>query len=351
MPKSLPINLNVDVQINCFDFYRLSAILSNERYIPWYIERFIEMHMDELFRCHYYDFKSDFLFLYDEILEFNNITPKDSIVDQIRESIDKNEYLILRINEGLISDTTSEFQLHGKLIVGYDEDEVFFLNHNGIRWSVSSVKTSVFESAFQSSMNLIRDGVMDFEGPGSLKEHFNLNEPASTFRIHNIDFNRKPRLNVIFNMCSNFLNGGERKSKFGPNIAVWYGTSIYRGYYQHLCDYLLENPEITYNGESLAPKVYLGMKRLSENKRGLLNKLIYLKERKIVDVGESVFERFCCLYKEIDVSSSLWQKYWLTKNQDYVDSMKDRLKNSEELDKSALTDVCNIMYKVMRSSL
>lgn len=94
----LPVNLDVDMNINCFDYYKLSMILSNKELIPWYIERFIGLQVDQYFECSYYELGSssptEYEFVFDEVLSTTRIIlGKDTILDATLKALkEKNMY-------------------------------------------------------------------------------------------------------------------------------------------------------------------------------------------------------------------------------------------------------------------
>ena len=70
MKKLLLHTLDNDGTISCDNFYKLSIVAADEKFLPWIVERFIKIQMYEnFFICNYDRFDIEHQTYFDEVLE------------------------------------------------------------------------------------------------------------------------------------------------------------------------------------------------------------------------------------------------------------------------------------------
>jgi len=349
MKKLLPINLNTGITTDCWNFYRLAVILSDEKLLPWFVERFIEVLMHENFTTAYYDFGSlDAYFTYDEVLEYEEIINKEAIISVIFDSVNRNGYVYLYWDRYFIKESPffkKDHSLHDMLIIGYDDkqEEIYYIDIgiNNILWGIHTVKFDNFVEAFSSGLKIVRERPNDFIW---LHAYY---LPACIFYLKNKTFNRGPRLGRIYASLEVCLRGREFiNKKFVPdkNTSSVFrsGTSIYKGYYEDLNEVLVNKNSNLLNENK---HILYGIKRLIESKNGLLFRLNYLNKHNYVTLDESLVKNIKQLLNTLEISFQLMSKYAFTMNIKYLERANQRFKEAEELDICVLTEAINLFQK------
>ena len=123
--RELPINLTKDITISCGYVFRISVILSNENFYPWYYENFIELVLNP------WTIKANYIVNYKDILEelifgTDMINSDEDIIAYIRNKIDEGYYAILLYDEYYIPNKNCYMKrhfVHEVLVYGYDDFE------------------------------------------------------------------------------------------------------------------------------------------------------------------------------------------------------------------------------------
>jgi hypothetical protein len=101
MEKLLPFNFNWGNNTDCWNSKFLGIVLSNDAFLPWYVERFSSIFLRKRkneFLTHYYDRGSSaFNYLYQEVLDFKRIKERADIIRTIKNAIDNNSYVLLAV--------------------------------------------------------------------------------------------------------------------------------------------------------------------------------------------------------------------------------------------------------------
>ncbi|AIQ22957.1 hypothetical protein NSQ90_08765 [Paenibacillus sp. FSL H7-0737] len=345
----LPVNLDVDMNINCFDYYKLSMILSNKELIPWYIERFIGLQVDQYFECSYYELGSssptEYEFVFDEVLSTTRIIlGKDTILDATLKALKEKKYVLLTLNQKYFREYHKVRNLdsvHGTMFVGYDEETelLYFLENVDNKWSLESLNFSDLEQSFHSSLEIIlKDDYVD----SWLLFLSRVGEPASTFEVKN-NFNRQVRLNIIYDTLIHYLNGVENISR-DSRFYRWNGIAIYKAFYQNLTEILLNNDLHEYFKPFRIHNIEKGMRRLLENKRGLIYRANYLVESLRIECDETLVKDLRDLYSLLETGVALYSKFFRKQDKKIIERANVNLKRAEELE-------CIILSKLSNSIL
>ncbi|MHA6529497.1 hypothetical protein [Paenibacillus sp. BAC0078] len=357
MTKSiLPVNLNVDMNINCFDYYKLSMILSDEALIPWFIERFIGLQVDEHFECSYYELGSssptEYEFVFDEVLSTTRIIlEENTILDTTIKALKDNKYVLLTLNQKFFKKYHNERKIdsvHGTLFVGYDEktELLYFLENVNNKWGLGSLKFSDLEQSFHTAIEIIsKDKHVD----SWLLFLSRVGEPASTFEIKN-NYNRQLRLNILYDTFIHYLNGVESISR-DSSYYRWNGIAIYKAYYQNLTDILVSNDIQEYFKPFRILNIEKGMRRILENKRGLIYRVNYLVESLLIEFDEMFLKDLRDLYDLLETGVALYSKFFRKQDKKIIERANVYLKKAEELEYNILSQLSKSILNYMKLNL
>jgi hypothetical protein len=317
------------------------------------VERFIALQLNNLYDCQYYEVESsnplDYLFVYDEVLDFKDLTNKADIISTTIEAINNDEYLNMRLDyyylEGMEGYAVNH-SIHGQLVIGYNLtlQEIYYLANLNEKWVVHSTSFIQYEQSFKSALLIIRE---DKDTDTTFDIAFRLNEPFSTFRVWNKDFNRKVRLNVIYNSLTNILNGGVFTTS-EPTDTRRFGISIYKGYYEDLFNMLLNN--------SLEPApspfvVFRGLKKLYENKKGIMYRFSYLNKHHDLQIEPFVFSKMETILSIINEAIVLLSDFFTNQQKDSLLTAAQKFRDIEKLDIEVLQITSLLIYNKMKFSI
>lgn len=354
MKKKLPIRLYTGITTECWTFIRLAAILTQERYLPWYIEKFIHYCVDESFQFHYYRWGGiDFLSVYDEVLEFHDINIKDNVIKKVIEAINDNGYVILYCDRYFVKggeEYQIKHRLHEMLIYGYDLDsgEINYIDINldGVLWGEHKIKISELKEAFGSSLLIINENLDKWVWL------YETNLPCSVFYLKDT-LDRKPRLDILYHSIDMCLKGGEDTNKnFVPKStesnSIRYGVSAYKSLYVDLNN-ILTNINRNFLNEN--EEVIWCIKSIMESKEGLSFRLRYVMDNMNIRIPSELFDKIENLIETIYRALLHIIKYSRTMDLKYLEKGMNNLMQVEQLDIDVLTESKNILQLHMKNRI
>ncbi len=356
MQKKLPITINTGFTTECWTFLRLAAILSDSKNIPWFIENFNNYFVDETYDVLYYEWSSrEFLCIYDEILQFEDISDKKDIVGAVIDAINQDGYVVLYCDRFYIKGSPhyqKEHYPHDLLIYGYDNDSKVFnfidINIDGCLWGEHTISYDIIKHAFESMLEIF---TIDFDRWTWI---YRTKLPASVFYL-NKHFNRKPRLDIFYEEICNCLSGGETLERVNNNGKMGYrlkrfGVSSYRSYYEDLIN-TISNSDKNYLGKEENKHVLYKMKSLIENKYNLEFKLKYLNENNLTNFPENIFlniKNLCELLESAFYSST---KYSFTLDKALLSIVRENFIDAEKLEINILQEIKKCLTVYMNKRL
>lgn len=119
--KMFPVKVTGGIYSKCWHSYIVAALLSDEKYFPWFVERFMDFYVSE--DCvGWYQIQNAIsgpYYEYEEVIDFQEIRDFSmNPIQSIREALTRHRYVI--------SVYESEGEPHEIMIIGYDA--VGFLN-------------------------------------------------------------------------------------------------------------------------------------------------------------------------------------------------------------------------------
>ncbi|GKX30386.1 hypothetical protein SH1V18_28660 [Vallitalea longa] len=352
MKKILPINVTHGVTSECWNSIRLSAIMSDEKYLPWYIEKFnnyLVSSGDCKYEILHNQFGStEFICYYDEVIIFENIIDKSNIVNKMINLIDKNRYITLYCDRFYIKGSkeyNKKHYMHEIMIYGFDtnlkEFNIIDLNLNGKVLNQSRLSFDNIECAFYSAIEDIKKNI------DNNIWLYRINMPASAFYL-NENFNRKPRLELFYDSINNCLKGGEalirtpRDGQVRYNT-IRYGVSIYKSFYEDLYNVLAYDKNILKD----RPNILIRFKTLIENKYALIFKINYLNEERLTAIPNSLIDKIKELANKLEIIFSMMTKYSIKPNKDLLNRMNYSFREAEELDILILSRIKKLLQNYM----
>lgn len=350
MRKILPLNVDVGITTECWTLYRLSAILTNNKYYSWYYERFINLTMVDNCEVVYYptyfgNYQYRIIenqFIYDEVLNCKLIDYKNKgIVDAIIEGINNGWYSLIDYNRFFIEGDQrylKENSYHDVIICGYDmKDEVFYCfdyNLRNIQIGIQTIKFDQLEKAFLSSINYHRK-------IGEYSQYCE-NLPATFIRPDN-RFEREVCLGRILDTLDNYMNSHNIEIiSNGNTLNLRKGISIYKGYYQDLYERLLDNEN--YFSNNALP--LFRIKTVGESKKGILTRMNYLMANKYICFNESELEEKVNEFmNKIELVFSIMSKFYYTHDKSLLMRTNEIWHQIENLDENFTCECINIIRR------
>lgn len=354
MEKELPINLNTGITDECWTFYRLAVVLSDKRYLPWYIEKFNNYFINERFNLLFEtgDSIGGNLCYYDEIIEFKKIKQTSDIVSSIIDEINNGAY-ILCYYDRFYSKGSPEYEkkhsAHDMLIYGYNTDlkllNFIDININGILWGKHTISFTEFTCAYDGVLKIIS------EEPEKWTWLYYFYLPASALYL-NKNFYRKPRLEVFYNQIEKCLKGGEILSleRMGEQITYKrFGVSVYKSYYEDLYNVIYKKKDfLIFEGNT---KILFSMRSLIESKYALILKLNYLNENGLLLVPSSIIKNVERLCGVIECAYQLMIKNSYNLDVNILKRAKNKFIEAEKIDIDVLTEIRNVLYEHIKAGI
>lgn len=344
MEKILPVVIDTGIQTECWNYYRLAAMLSDDRYLPWFIERFIELTMFNGYEVNYYDVNSmDYVSPeYDEVIYYEDILTNENIVETVIDGISKSGYIMLYADCYYIEGSRfykDKHYYHELMIIGFNDELREFtyvsININSEFWGKYKISFSSLEQAYASAIQWL-SGSRDMSLLIS-DYHY----PACIFFLRDIK-KRRVQLTRICGSLKRLLFGEIRNISYHKlpssdteNI-VCKGVSIYKRYYESLYSLLMKDG----NGILIQDvRVFVGLKKLSESKVGLLYRLKYLDENKYIVLDRHLVDKLNKLCEHIATALRLIEKFMVTENKELLPRMADNLRKAESIDIELLEEL------------
>lgn len=352
MGKILPINITHGITSECWNSIRLSAIMSDKKYLPWYIEKFnnyLVSSGDCKYEILHNKFGStEFICYYDEVIIFENIIDKRNIVNKAIDLITKNKYVLLYCDRFYVKGSREykKFHyMHEILIYGFDnnlkEFTILDLNLNGKVLNPSRLSFNNLECAFYNAIEEINKNI------NNNIWLYRINMPASAFSL-NENFNRKPRLELFYDSIDNCLNGGETLTRTPSNgqvryNTIRYGVSIYKSFYEDLYNVLAYDKNILKD----RPIILFRFKTLIENKYALIFKINYLNKEQLTSIPNSLINKIRELANKLEIIFSMLTKYSLKPNTNLLNRINSSFHEVEKLDIFVLSSIKKLLQNYM----
>lgn len=342
MIKKLPVNLKVNITTDCWHFYRLCIILSDDKYTPWYIERFIKISFNETSFLSYYYSSEEWgvVDLYSEVLRFQEIREYDNITNRIAASINNNGYVLIELDNFYVKQSIHYMQrheLHETLITGYDDikKEFYYISWMESRWVEQALSFEDLEASFKSVINIINSDIEQYTWIKTL------NLPITSIYLNN-NFNREPNMFRVYDSININLQGNTKDvTKGSGKEFLSDGLSIYKGYYTKLKNKILNDE--TFDNYL----VVMGIKRLLENKQGLLFRIEYLSNNGFIENDTNTIRLLKELIDKIEKFLGLMIKLTMKYNKDYLERACEYLRKAESIDKEVHLRIKNQIFNIL----
>jgi len=362
----LPIKPNPSFKTSCWDANWLSLILSDDKYLPWYIEHFICIHMEENYSIRYYDlYDIDYCSIYNEVLE---IIPLELFLKDIEDvvaftknNIDNGYYINFTLDLFFIEFSKvyrKTHHFHGPLVFGYSDEKKVFYGFD-LMYGINEYKYDQFKAGCESLFTLIREKVNHKLN----KEHQNFNFNKFDFRVYDIGirtngylariknqkFREKPMLGNVFLALEKCLEGNILINEKDSTFNKWFGTSIYNKLNIDIFS-KWEQIKDTLNAET-KKNIYFGFRTIIENKEGLKYRINYLYNNQIIPIDVDLLNRLDYLHKRLREAFSLFTKFNQTQNAKYLDDVKNIMSNIEEIDREVLEKSSEAVFCTIKHDL
>lgn len=391
MEKKLPFKLYKKIGV-CPDIMRLSAILTEDKYLPWFVEQFMGLYMNCDFGTYYHDHEClERHSMYDEVLRFDSIKNFDEIcvISEIKNVINNGGYLVAILDYYYIEQSKAyknHHIVHDTLIYGFNDTSKCFYVFDG------SIGESTLEySQFLQSFNPAREIFKKVVDRGTDKDRFQYstwfvqNLPLSVFYLK--DFSREPNLERIYHLNNKFLKGAEytnetaKKFKNKNYLLTYYtpvqengclelleeyknhsehesingdyieryGTSIYKGYYDDLYNTLMKNDKgfENYDG-AVVSAIGVGIDYLMKSKDMLIFRLNYLHSKNLISYDASLLEDIQKLRNKINKSLDILIKFSYVNDKRCLIDFRQEFIEIEVLDIHVLERFRKLLYDSIR---
>lgn len=347
MKKKLSVNLDVEFRSECWNFIRLCILMSDDSYMPWYIEKFNHFFVDETLAFHFYEWNTmEFYSNYDEVLQFDDITDTSKLIETIIEAINNGDYVTLYWDRYYVRGTLQyqkEHKVHGMLVYGYDTDteSISFIDNdiNGILWGVNEISYEELLCAFDSAVGIIT------EEPRQWNWIYQTNLPASRVHLRR-DFTRGVRPEAFYTAVKRNLFGGEyadvSRQTLGRISVRRYGISIYKSYYEDLYRILKEENH-NYCNEEGKEFILIKLKSLIECKKSFVRKLEYFNKTGIFTFPAELLQGAEQVAELVNKGYLLLSKYTFSFREEILERARSQFMEAQELERTVLEEAKKIM--------
>lgn len=361
MKKLLPIKTFYDseytIKYECWTAMKLAVALADGRFMPWYIENFIELVMDHHFVTMYHEFGSaKSLRLYDEPLIINEIYEESDIIKRVINTINDDGYINLYYDRYYLEACDyyrKTHYTHDALVYGYDEEkkEIYFFDSEiNPKAKPMTIKFEALQEAFQSALKIVKEN----------KEMYTwlniISLPLNEVYLKPPTPKRKVNITKIYEAINSNLIGGEFEcDEYATDNVLFktaykskktrYGVSIYKGLYDELLEQIKKDGAYKYNPNN----IYIngGLIKIAENKNDLIYRLKYLENQRYLKVPDTLLDNV----KKIE--SMLMEIFRITVEDnltvDVINDLQERFKEVEVLDIIILTEARDLVYEAMHS--
>jgi len=338
MQKILPVNLDTKITTEIYNYIRLAAIMTEEGFLPWFIERFIALHVDEnYFFSNYYIYGSlAAKSVYDEVLLTVPLSFNDNITGEIKKHIDNNGYIQILCDKYYIEGSLyyNKFHFfHELMLVGYKENpSVFFFTDLNTNKQLTGIH-SVSEKSLLISWN----EMLKFLKNKKAEDLYNLSFmqfdfPASAFYLRRENMRWLPSLNHIYYALQYCMNMHVYQTNFcGLTSVNRVGSGIYKIYYENLYQRLHEKEykNILLEHDSI---ILISLKRLIENKAGIYFRFNYLMTKKMITEDITLLEKMQQVKEHLEYAFNCLTKYAYTFESEFLEEAVTILKKTQQID-------------------
>jgi len=230
--KTMEIKLCINEKI-CYsgmlrDRNRLIAIMSEEKFLPWYLQNFIPIIMYHNMNIHCYDttYSYEIFELYSQVMDLESISNID--INNLVKYIKLNNYLLIYCDQFYLKDSIYYKKKHlGSeiLIYGFNSEKKCFYYHTSL---IKKAEYAVGECSYSDFLLSTRYSVLDSKMNESIQWQINFGHPFSKFSLkkEKIPFNLKK----VFSHFENLLV--DRKLIMYVNskeIINWTGCGVFDG--------------------------------------------------------------------------------------------------------------------------
>ena len=359
LPIKKPDDLSHADKCECWTALRLGAALSNEDFLPWYMENFICVMMDQHYCVMHQDKigSIDSLSLFNEPLTITEMYDKEDIVSQVLQAVDAGGYISVYYDRYFLEGNESfgiVHYLHDMLIYGYDDEkrELYFVDYElDPTGRVRSIDFSIFSQSFYSALEHIKTEKEKYAW------QYILNLPGHIMYPNSPNPHRQVNLTKIYESIDKNLRGGEFICEtFSEENVIFhtsyltdrcrYGISIYKGFYEDWFPIIKRENVIQDNFYNLF--IAVGLIKLYENKKDLLCRLQYISEEgfKISNNFIKNVDKFTILLRSaFDLLAECLENFDTQK----VEIAEQKIKKAEMLDRLILTEAKDYVSKIIQS--
>lgn len=314
--KMLPVKMTGGIYSECWHSYIVAALLSDDKYLPWFVERFMDFYVSEdcvgwyriqnVISGPYYEYEE--VIDYQEIRDFS-INP----IQAIQETIIRNRYVISVYNFGGV--------LHEIMIIGYDAVgfQTYRVELSGAVQDHISYET--FLQNFTSALEILEKNSKEY------KYIYKFHMPLSSFGLKP-EFHRAVRLERLEGTFYE-LHAAQKTikvNKEGEQTVLYHGTSI--------LDFLIRKLQDEFeNDESLARIIRILFK-LWETSEGLRFRVDYCTQRYAIDWEETLPDDLKRLCDTVNLAKSYLIKYQMTRHKRLVSQATKKFLEIRDLEET-----------------
>lgn len=339
MNKELPINLNYSYARECWITLRLIPAMSDNRFIPWFIENFNTYYVDENLSISHHNWSLTELYnLFNEILTYECFNKNLDIFKQLELAISNNKYLLLYCDRYYMKNTKQyqhKHEMHEILIHGYDNanNTVNYVDIYNNKWGSYLMSYDELKRSFNSTIDAI-------SGEPSLYEYlYRAQLPATIFSL-NTTFQRNLRIDQFYESICYNIEGKNIRGEYNDNgelklISRRYGVSVYKSYYEDLYKYIKNQQYERYK--------HMNILTLIETKKNLIIKLNEIRNYLSIKINASVFDDIDKLLENLIIARNLFLKYIFSNELELIEEMRNCFIVAEELDIKIMQYLKNIL--------
>lgn len=274
--------------------------------------------------------------IYNEVLETKNIKIHNSLINEIKNVIDSNGYILIDCCNDVLYDNGNNDYLHELLITGYDDDSCEFsavINDN--KWLLKKFKYTKIELSFKKWFK--NKNFSEYDNFRAFLDIKQYGLPLTA--LYKKPFKRNYNLYSIISDLENNLFGAGIKDK---DTSFALGTTIYD---------IFEN---LLSGNSSQNEFWFavrGLNKIYESKKGLHLKIHYMYDKYNSFIESDYDEKYNTLINTFDHFKSFFIKYFQTKKE--IDRQKavKYVKKVKQSDKEFLLASLEACYKEARQEI
>lgn len=342
MKKELEFNNNKYIITECWNYYRVELALQDEGNIPWYIENFIQYEIYDDFVSFYYEPNSQDWASpnYDEVISYKECKYGEDVKEIIENAIDLDGYPMLYVDMEYLR---SEGWYHELLIIGYDTEEEKYKCVVKIDkapfWIVEEYSIDKVIKAFELGRDYFYKDIKSSIILSSLHYPF-------TILSVNHGNDRRVRINRVYNSINLMLNSCETgvigEQTYAEEDIRWQckyrGVGIYKVFFGKLYE-ILKEENMSFLLKYKQP--ILSLKKLEENKKGMIYRIRYLEENGYIKNCDAIISGYKKIVTYVRISLNLLEKFIITENLKCIDSFAIYMKKASLLEAIILKEILN----------